>query len=210
MKFEPEFKEVISQLSSKEKDKLIFRLLRRDHILANRLYFELLSTDSVLDRRIVMESKVKKVIEKRSSALNNPRLLLADMRDLSGQITEHVKITKDKYGEVSLNLLMLTEVLKQGGNKISKFAPSKTHMLCIYIIVRTFKILLLIKTLDEDYLIEFEDNLKILAQLIDKNAYLRELSTHNGLKLNWLSEAEIPDDIASIHKELRAKGFLRK
>ena len=42
MKFSPEFKAAISDLPSAEKDKLIFRLLKKDENLANRIYFELL------------------------------------------------------------------------------------------------------------------------------------------------------------------------
>lgn len=47
MKFPEELKEGISQLPSKEKEKLIFRLLKHDLDLANRLLFELVSTDTV-------------------------------------------------------------------------------------------------------------------------------------------------------------------
>ena len=51
MTFDKNFKEAISQLSSAEKDKLIFRLLKKDLHFAGRLYFELVSTDSKEDMR---------------------------------------------------------------------------------------------------------------------------------------------------------------
>lgn len=51
MKFDKKFKEAISHLESQEKDKLIFRLLKHDLNLANRLYFELLSTKTVDEKR---------------------------------------------------------------------------------------------------------------------------------------------------------------
>ena len=57
MKFDPEFKNAILQLPSKEKDKLLLRLLKRDVILANQLHFELISGDSVQDRRTRMEAQ---------------------------------------------------------------------------------------------------------------------------------------------------------
>ena len=41
MEFSKEFKAALSQFSSKEKDKLIFRLLKKDKLLSKKLYFEL-------------------------------------------------------------------------------------------------------------------------------------------------------------------------
>ena len=49
--FHKEFKEALSRLPSKEKDKLILRLLKKDLVLANRLLFELLSTNTVEEER---------------------------------------------------------------------------------------------------------------------------------------------------------------
>ena len=64
MKFDDDFKREIANLPYKEKDKLILRLLKKDYILANRLYFELISTDSIQDRRLVMEDKKTNTIKK--------------------------------------------------------------------------------------------------------------------------------------------------
>lgn len=47
MTFPKEFKEALSHLPSKEKDKLVLRLLRKDLLLANRLLFELVNTNTV-------------------------------------------------------------------------------------------------------------------------------------------------------------------
>lgn len=209
MKFDPEFKKALSQLAPEEKDKLILRLLKHDLTLANRLAFELLSTDSVQDRRDKVEHYIRKVVEKMTKTFYSPGYLLVDMRYLSGEITEHVKTTKDKYGEASLNLLMLNEVLKYNGKKILEFSPTKAYTFGIYVIARTFKILLLIKALHNDYLVEFEDDLKKLSELIGDNPYLMKLAMHNGLDVNWLYKAEIPDDIVAIHKDLRSQGFLK-
>lgn len=210
MKFDPEFKRVISELPSQEKDKLILRLLKKDLILANRLYFQLLSGDSVQDRRAIVENRIRKTIDR---ILNNtfylPSYLLSEMKYLSGEITEHVKITKDKYGEASLNLLMLNHMLKRFGNNVKKDKPQNIYKFGIYIIARAFKILILIKALHEDFLVEFEDGLKELSELIGHNPNLMHIAMHNGLDVNWLYRAEIPDDIVAIHKELRDNGFLR-
>jgi hypothetical protein len=60
MTFDKDFKIAISNLPSKEKDKLLLRLLKKDLTLASRLYFELVNTDSVDERRDELEKHVIK------------------------------------------------------------------------------------------------------------------------------------------------------
>jgi uncharacterized protein YkvS len=209
MKFDAEFKRAISALPSEEKDKLILRLLKYDLNLANQLCFKLLSNDSVQERRAEMEIRVNKEIARITEAYYSPGYLLMDIRYLSGEINEHVNITRDKYGEAYLNLLMLSQLLKRNNNRINNAKLSKSYTLCIYIIARTFKILILIKTLHEDYMIEFEDGLIELGELISNNPILLDIAIKNGLDINWLTQAKIPDDIVAIHKDIRSKGFLK-
>lgn len=209
MKLDPELKKAISLLPSEEKDKIIFRLLRHDLDFANRLYFELLSTESVQDRRTKMEDLIKKYVQRETVNYYSPGYLLIALRDISGRINEHVRITKDKYGEASLNLLMLNEAIKNNSERILQSSPKKAYTLGIYIIARAFKILILVKSLHEDYLVEFEEELKSLGMSIGGNPFLMNIAIHNGLDVNWLCRATIPDDIVDIHKEIRARGFLR-
>lgn len=143
MIFDKEFKEALSYLPSKEKDKLIIRLLKKDTTLANRLYFELLDSRSVDEKRFDMEKRIKKRIHSFSKYESSPGYLMMDLRDISGEITEHVKIAKDKFGEVSLNLLMLNETLAIQNASILKYTQGKARKFCIYIIARSFKILIL-------------------------------------------------------------------
>lgn len=208
MKFDDDFKKAIANLPSKEKDKLILRLLKKDLTLANRLHFELLSQDSVQDRRTMMEKSVKKDIARATKTYYSPGYLMGDLRALSGEITEHVKITKDKFGEASLNLLMLNEVLSKNNGSLNKEPAQKCHTFNTYIVARAFKILILIKALHEDYLVEFEDGLKQLSDNFGDNDKLMRCAMHNGFDANWLFHATIPDDIVDIHKELRSLGFL--
>src|SRR5436190_9990770 len=147
MVFDKEFKIAIQNLPTAEKDKLILRLLKKDLLLANRLYFELVDVQTVDDRRVKMQEVVNKAVAKMTKTFHSPGYLLQDMKYLSGEITEHVKITKDKFGEISLNLQMLVEVLEQNNNRIKNARLTKTHTLIIYILARTFKIMSLINAL---------------------------------------------------------------
>ena len=66
--FDKEFKTAIENLPSTEKDKLIFRLLKKDLDLVNRLYFELVDTES---RRNAYEQQHKISVSDRK--IDEPR-----------------------------------------------------------------------------------------------------------------------------------------
>ena len=208
MKIPEELKETISNLPSKEKDKLIFRLLKKDLLLANKLLFELVSNTSVEEQREKIKEHLTYSIKQSSDNFYSPGYLNWDVRDMSGMITEHVKITKDKYGEISLNLYMINEVLEQNNKKILSAKHHQVDKFCTAVIARAFKIMLLIKKMHEDYLIEFKDELEKLANLIGDNPYLMNCAIHNGLDVNWLFFGNIPNDIEQTYKELRQHGYL--
>jgi hypothetical protein len=211
MTFPKEFKEALSHLPSKEKDKLILRLLRKDLALANRLLFELVSTDTVEEQREKVEKNLLYHIRKGAeNGHYSIGYLNWDVREFSGVISKHVSVTKDKFGEAYLNLSMINEVLERNKNFIlSSRPPAKRIKFCVAVIARAFKILLIINKLNDDFLIEFEEKLKQLGELISENEYLMNEAIHNGLDVNWLLRAEIPKDIVAIYKEIRANGFLR-
>jgi len=209
MTFDKEFKIAIQNLPGAEKDKLILRLLKKDLNLANQLYFNLVDIQTVDDRRAKMQETVSKRVERMTQTFYSPGYLLQDMKYLSGEITEHVKITKDKFGEISLNLQMLVEVLEQNKSVLINHKLAKTYTLIIYILARTFKIMVLINTLHEDYRMEFREDLERLGTLISENPMLLKYAIVNGLNLNWLLDNEIPENIDAIQKELRSNGYLK-
>ena len=64
MEYSKEFKTALSQLSTVEKDRLIYRLLRKDEILSKKLYFELIDEETVDQKRDAMEDLIKEKVEK--------------------------------------------------------------------------------------------------------------------------------------------------
>ena len=207
--FSKELKKAIQELPSIEKDKLIFRLLKRDLDLANRLHFELVDVETVEDKRAAFEIEMLRKINYFSERFYSVGYLLQDTRFLSGDITNHVKITKDKFGEISLNMKMLNHLLLINNERIESSTYSKAYTLCIYIIARAFKILLLIKAIDEDYFLDFREDLSTLGKLIYDNPFLMHTAIDNNLDVDWLISGEIPYDIVAIHKDIRANGFLK-
>jgi hypothetical protein len=209
MTFDSEFKKALQRLPENEKDKLILRLLKHDLHLANKLRFELLDNDTVQDKREKVKNRVILLMKKATGRYYSAGYLLMEVREISGEINEHVSITNDKFGEISLNCLLLLQLLELNSARISAESYEKAYTLCIYTVARVFKILVLLQKQHEDLHIEVEEDIKALGLLIGKNHYLMKTAIHNGLDVNWLIQFKIPNKIADIHKDLRKNGFLK-
>jgi len=209
MTFDPEFKKALQLLPDSEKDKLILRLLKRDLNLANKLRFELVDTESVQDKREQLKNRIIRRIQLATDRYYSVGYLLMDIRDISGEINQHVAITKDKIGEISLNCLMLQQMLELNNERIGAEKYGKAYTLCIYIIARIFKILMLIQKQHEDLHLEFNEDIATLGKLIGNNHHLMKTAILNGLDVNWLIEFNIPNNIADIYKTLRENGLLK-
>lgn len=194
IKLSDELKKAITNLPEREKDKLLLRLIPSNSKLVDRLIFDLLEGgDSKEIRREELEEQIRESLENGAKTYYSPGYLLLDLRDLSGRITRHVQATKDKYGEVSLNILMLVQALSLCGDKIKEARPHKARTLCDYIIKRVIKILKLMSKMHPDLHLDFMDDLAQLGQLIGENHQLMKTAIHFGLDVNWLIRGEIPE-----------------
>ena len=207
MKLDEEFKVALRNLPEKEKDKLLFRLIKHDLALANRLRFELLAEYTIEESR---ENIKKEIRERMIWILKHTHNVLSDlwwdMRDFSGKITNHVSITRDKYGEVELLIFLMRETL-QTYNSIEESSlkyPTKLHQ---YLINKIMKILLLIQKLDPDFQSDFKDDLIEIQQHMGQSQILMKLCIYNGFDVNWLDLDRTPDDLQQIYKEGRARGY---
>src|SRR5690606_50752 len=136
MKFSNEFKEALADLPSKEKDRLIVRLLKKDVLLAKRLHFELVGNKTVDQQRELVKNHLKEKIQDATDGFYSVGYLNMDVRFMSGDINEHLRITKDKFGEVELNLFMTNEILERNRENILSAHPSKAHKFCTAIVAR--------------------------------------------------------------------------
>ena len=208
MEFSKEFKQALSEFSSKEKDKLIFRLLKKHKLLSKKLYFELIEEETTDDKRNTMESYLKERITDLSKHIGNPKYFLVLVRKLSGEITEHVKVTTDKFGDVFLNLFLVNTILEHN-DKLSRQRFDAVYKLYIYLINKIIKALIQIQKLDEDYWLEFDKILTDIDFQLHENLYLEKLCINNGLDFNWLKCENIPDHFELIVKDIRSQGFLK-
>lgn len=208
MKFNKEFKDTVLGLSQTEKDKLLLRLLKKDKVLSKELYFQLIDTDSVDDHQLEMEKYIKEKVAYFATKRYTANYLIKRMRSVSNDISNHVKVTKDKLGDSYLNLLLLVEVLELFNSKLEKTTPGLARKLCIFYLTKTFKILIGITKLHEDYHLEHRENLERLGELFSKNKHLMRTAKQNGFDLEWLITTEIPVDIEEKYKQIKGAGYL--
>jgi hypothetical protein len=208
MEFDKEFLKALQSLSDKEKDKLILRLLRTNKVLARKLHFELVDTETVEDKREQMLAKIDAAIKKASEQFYSPGYLLMDVRDLSGDIGRHVKITKDKVGEIVLTTYLIRKLLELNLMRFDSIRMSKVYTLGSYIISKLFRVMILIRKQHEDFYLEFKEDIQAIGRLFGSSSALMKMAIHSGLDVNWLISFEIPEDIESIYKDLRASRQL--
>lgn len=209
MKIETEFKEAILAMPEKEKDKLLLRLIRKDLVLMNQLYFQLLETRSVEAFRTELEEKFQRMVANAKNRFYSSDIYLQEVKEMSGMINELVSTSKDKYSEPYLNLKMLILSLSNFKDELSRETPNRAYAFNIYLIARSFKILTQIKAMHEDLQYDFKEDVETLGELMSSYPNIMKLCIFNGLDVNWLINFDIPDDIAAIQKDLRARGFLR-
>lgn len=193
VKLTKEFKEAVSYLSGSEKDKLLNRLLAKEPLLVEQLTFKLLEDSSSVEiRRTVLEKMVKERLN--DYGFYTAGYLLKDIKDLSSKITFHVRAVKDQFGEISLNILMLTEALSNYNVHLNDSTPQKTKSFNKYVLLRCLKLMELIEKLHEDYRLEFEDELSTLGSLIVGNEHLMHAAIFIGFDINWLINGETHHD----------------
>lgn len=209
MKFNDDFKVALSQLPSKEKDKLLWRLIKRDELLARRLEFELLAPYDALDKRNDLAALIQKRVAyfcERGWRLSE---ILTQCRGFSGDITRHVYITKDKVGEITLNFVLLHEAFGILNNPMYKFSWRNAQKYVVYMANKLYRTCILINKLHIDYHIELEDDAHKLGEIINGNTNLMEYMTYIKFNVDWLLDFDIPDDLDLIYKTIKKQGLLR-
>jgi len=208
MEYSKEFKQALSEFSPIEKDRLIFRLLKKDKLLSKKLYFELIDPETTDDKRNAMEEIISERVTEISRYVANQKYFLVLIRKLSAEITEHVKITTDKFGDVYLNLFLVNKILEHN-EKLGRQRFDAVYKLYIYLINKIIKALIQIKKLDEDYWMEFDELLSDIDFQIHETLYLEKLCINNSFDFNWLKCENIPDHLDLIVKEIKSQGFLK-
>ncbi len=190
-KLSDELKQAVLALSPREKDKLLLRLLPKDANLVQQLEFKLLEDGDTTElRREDVRREIDQALEQITTHFYSPGYLLLDLRALSGLINQHVKITKDKIGEIDLNFYMLNRALALAGRHLHRFPAHKSRTLNEYVVKRALKLQKLLGNIHEDYLLEFRDAMHELAGHIRKQKEMADVAKALKLDLEKLSRGE--------------------
>jgi len=194
VKLPADFKKAVSQMPDKDKDKLLFRLLAKEPALVEKLAFELMEGgETTEERRADIQRDIEKHLKLYQQYFYTPGYLLMELRSISGEITRHVKTTKDKYGEVQLNLFMLNKCLELFNEKVIPFDSMRSRTFDEYVVKRTLKIYDLLGKLHEDYVADFKTDLQNLGEEFGKNHTLMKTAIRHMLDVNWLLKGILPD-----------------
>lgn len=158
-----DLKKAIVRMPPAEKDKLLLRLIGKDAVLIERLNFELIEQRETLNtRREIIKQTIERVAKQSD---DTPGWLMMDMRSLNGEITRHVKVTKDTYGDVELSLYLLNQFFDYQTDLLRHY-NSRSDKAAEYIAKRTEQVLKKLRKLDPDYYIEFADDVNRLLQRV--------------------------------------------
>jgi hypothetical protein len=210
MQIDKEFKQELSLLPEKEKDKMVLKLLRRDKKLAKRLHYELIGDFSKEDLQNEFEESLISTF-KRIKAYNfKPGYLSMALRGLSSEISSYLFTTKDKYGEALMNLFLMNKSFEYFSEEVDKYSGTdKGRKLAVYIVNKTFNLRVAINKQDPDLYTDFAEELRTLGKYFGKNDGIMQTCIYHGFDPNWLLDRDIPENIESIQKDLRSRGFLK-
>lgn len=128
----PALKIAILDLPTKEKDKLLLRLINKDETLVEHLHFQLLEDESDLQDRVkIIYEKIDLQFKKSNHLINqiniirSHRQLLLTLKTLSGIVNYHVQITKDKVSEFELRKYILQESFRRYSYLFNKYTTGE-------------------------------------------------------------------------------------
>ncbi len=186
-KLPDDLKAAILRMPVKEKDRLLLRLVAKDQALINRLTFDLLEGgDDPSARREDLRLDMGRSLERSGEGYYTPGYLLLDLRHWNGRITEHVKTTRDKFGDVELRLWMLNEAMRLYGPMLDRFPVNRSDTLAPYLVQRTVYILKNLEKLHEDYYVELRDPLNRWLSSLHAFKPAAPLAKEAGIPRKWM------------------------
>lgn len=172
---DPELKSAVLNLSQKEKDKLLVRLVNKDKLLMKQLHFQLLENEDDLENRIeVLKLKLKDLFDNTSIKISNTPILSnfkalnIILRQASGLINEHEKVTKDKFSAAECRLYILTYPYHQYPRLYENSTLQVSEKLHKYVIARIKTALKNISVLHEDLQFDLQEDTLILDEIREK------------------------------------------
>ncbi|MGR3810034.1 hypothetical protein [Jiulongibacter sp. NS-SX5] len=158
-----ELEKEILALPQKDKDRHLLRLISRNKLLLEQMQYELLEDESDLYLR--KEAVKDHILETMQKPFPGTAFFLRAFRKLSTEITWHRRVTKDKYGEVDLQILCLEKAFEAQLKHIG-IMSRKGDVLRTYMVKKAISVLKMIDKLHEDYKIDFSSRMDKVLKLL--------------------------------------------
>ncbi|UIR55557.1 hypothetical protein LZQ00_14960 [Sphingobacterium sp. SRCM116780] len=188
---DPELKKAVLNLPIKEKDKLLLRLISKDKMLVKQLHFQLLEDESDLEARI---ENLRKHLQQlfdigASQVFNSPNMsnfvgLSKLVKQASGMVNEHEKVTKDKISEVEFRIYILERAIMNYPHLFSSSYQSAAHKLQKYIAGRIKHAVAKYEKIHEDHQFDFREHFQLILDTAKDTAlhdYIKVLNINTNL-----------------------------
>ena len=186
VKLTDEQKAMVRELPLREKDKLLLRLIAKDELLLEQLTFQHLEHGETTDERTgEMMDFLHETL--RPEVGYSPGELMMAMRRVSGYVTRHARVTKDKLSEV----VLITEMLHYGlDGHVARMRRrfrnyDRWHKFSSYVTKRVPTLLRKADKLHPDLWLEVEAKLNELLVMIWDTPELSGEAERQGLPRRW-------------------------
>ena len=185
-KLTDEQKDMVRALPEREKDKLLLRLVAKDELLLEQLTFKYLEHEATADERA---DELREFFRRLCGPVKgmSPGILMMRFRQASGYLTRHVRVTKNKLGEVQLLVELFHYGLDQNLRPMRQRyrSPQRWYKLAVYLSKRLPTAMRKADKLHPDLWLEFEGQLNDLLQLIWDTPELSGEAERQGLPRRW-------------------------
>lgn len=174
-------------MPEREKDILLIRLVSKEPTLMAKLKHQLLEDEVEMEqRRDEIMQQMEDTFTRDGFAFwtHTPGLVMMVMRDFSGDINKHVKITKDKYGEIALLTRLVNlpfreqyDILKDNAHRADKFAA--------YACRKAQIVFNKLEKFNRDYYLDFEKEVNEMLDYLKNYPPSAKLMDEYGLPQGW-------------------------
>ena len=181
-KIAKELKEAICQMPQKEKDKILLRLIAKDEMLIARLEHELFGDEN--ETKALAEEIKEDIDRVMNYNHDTPGWLMMAMRSINGDITRHVKITKDKIGEIELTLYLLSQTFQKQKDFLAKYAY-RADTFGGYVCKRTDTVLKKIIKLHSDLQFDYKNDVEFILDFLHTSKATQADAVLQNIPSDW-------------------------
>jgi hypothetical protein len=165
-----DLKTAILLIPTKEKDKLLLRLIAKDKILTEHLHFKLLEDAQDLQERYeLLKGEIDNAIQLLLSNKNpGAKDVLTVLRKLNGKINHHFKVTKDSNTEVELRIHLLQVIPLVVREGLFSYTNAFTDKLITYFLRTIRSVFNKFNKMHEDLQFDLNDNLNAILKKIEE------------------------------------------